>query len=148
MAVRIDHFNIRVKDPSQSVAFYRLLELDIVGGLAIAPGYYLVYMGVPGDNRCTIELAVKEDAGEDYDRTPGTGHLALAVGDLDALLKSLSQNGIEPVVAPFNPVPDRDIRICFVEDPDGVKVELIEGDYPTPRDPVPVSAEIGPEVVK
>jgi len=53
------------------------------------------------------------------------------------LLEVLAAAGIEPEKPPFNPAPGRDLRVCFVKDPDGNRVELIEGDFPTPLDAPP-----------
>jgi lactoylglutathione lyase len=137
MAVRFAHANIRVADPAASVAFYRHLGLDVTGCLDIKPGYTLLYLSAPHEPDITVELAVNTTAGPDYDRSPGSGHIALAVGELDALLERLSSAGISPQSPPFHPVEGKDLRICFVKDPDGTLVELIEGSFPTPSDPIP-----------
>lgn len=137
MSVRIAHANIRVADPQASVRFYRALGLERTGCLQLAEGYYLLYLSAPGEPGVTLELAVNENADEDYSRDPGSGHLALAVGDLDGLVAGLDAAGIEPEAAPFHPVDRPEIRVCFVIDPDGTRVELIEGEFPTPSDPLP-----------
>ena len=109
----------------------------MTGCLDISPGYALLYLSAPDAPDVTLELAVNQNADEAYDRAAGSGHIALAVGDLDALIAELEQAGIVPAVAPFHPVEGRDLRVCFVTDPDGTKVELIEGSFPTPTDAVP-----------
>jgi lactoylglutathione lyase len=47
------------------------------------------------------------------------------VGDLDATLAALAGKGIEPERPPYT-VRAGGSRICFVRDPDGYRVELIE----------------------
>jgi lactoylglutathione lyase len=49
----------------------------------------------------------------------------------------LSQIGVEPEKPPFAPGGRPEIgRICFVQDPDGYRIELIDGgSFATPQDP-------------
>lgn len=135
-AVRIAHANIRAADPHASLAFYRHLGLELVGCLRLDP-MYLLYLAAPGDEQCTVELTIHPAADESYDRSPGSGHIALAVGDLDATLERLAAEGITPESPPYNAGGRDDVRICFVTDPDGVRVELVDGAFPTPQDPLP-----------
>ncbi len=137
MGVRLAHFNIRAKDAARSLAFYDKLGLKVVGCLNISPTFYLLYLGTDDEPNVTIELTINEQAPADYDRTPGSGHVALGVGDLDALLARLADSGIVPEAPPFNPGGRKELRVCFVTDPDGVRVELAEGSFPTPTDPPP-----------
>jgi lactoylglutathione lyase len=134
LAPRIAHANVQVSDPVASLAFYRALGLKLVGCLRLDP-VVLLYVAAPDDpDGPTIELAVNPELSS---RTPGSGHLALAVGDLDAIVAGLAEEGIAPEREPFHPGGRDDLRVCFVVDPDGVRVELIEGIFPTPSDPVP-----------
>jgi lactoylglutathione lyase len=61
--------------------------------------------------------------------------MALSVDDLDGLLARLSEHGIEPERPPYAPGGSEEFRICFVTDPDGYRIELIDGTFPTPQDP-------------
>lgn len=135
MPVRIAHANLQVSDARASLTFYRQLGLEQVGCLRVDP-VVLYYVAAPESPDLTLELADNPTLAS---RNPGSGHVALAVGDLDALLGELAQAGIEPEKPPFNPVAGRDLRVCFVQDPDGHRVELIEGGFPTPRDAPPSS---------
>ena len=137
--MRFAHTNIRVKDPAASLSFYRALGFDLVGCLTMSEQYYLLYLGTKDDDQTTIELTVNETGGTDYDRSPGSGHFALAVGDLDMLLQSLARSGIAPEQQPFHPGDRPDLRICFVADPDGHRIELVEGTFPTPQDDLPAA---------
>lgn len=137
MAVRLAHANLRVKDPAASVRFYRALGLYVQGALVISDQYYLLYLAADRDDQTTLELTINETGGPDYDRSPGSGHFAIAVGDLDARVTLLRQNGIDPDQEPFHPGDRPDLRVCFVTDPDGHKIEVIEGTFPTPRDALP-----------
>lgn len=108
-----------------SLAFYRSLGLELQGRLRLDP-LVLYYLGT-GDG-AFIELADNPNVVE---RVPGTGHVALTVGDLDALLERAD---VEPETPPFHPGGRADLRVCFLRDPDGTRVELIEGDFPLPQD--------------
>jgi lactoylglutathione lyase len=49
----------------------------------------------------------------------------VTVDDLDATLAALAERGIEPERPPYT-VREGGSRLCFVRDPDGYRVELIE----------------------
>jgi lactoylglutathione lyase len=57
----------------------------------------------------------------------GTGynHIAVTADDLDGALSQLSGQGIEPERAPYT-VREGGNRLCFVRDPDGYRIEMIE----------------------
>lgn len=133
MSRRIAHANLQVSDVQASLTFYRHLGLELLGCLRVDP-VVLYYVGYPAEPDLVFELA---DNPALDNRSPGSGHIALAVGDLDELLAELRELGIEPEKPPFNPIAGRDPRVCFVQDPDGHRVELIEGRFPTPHDPLP-----------
>ena len=80
---------------------------------------------------------MNEDREEPYEPGSGFGHIALSVGGLDGLLERLAEHGIEPEKPPYQPGGRTELRICFVEDPDGYRIELIDGDFATPQDAEP-----------
>jgi lactoylglutathione lyase len=133
--MRFVHTNVRVRDIDASLRFYEALGFEPRGRLQF-DGAYNVYLGLPGDGD-TLELTVNEGREEPYDLGSGYGHVALAVADLDALLERLAAEGIEPEKPPYAPGGREEFRICFVADPDGYRVELIDGDFRTPQDPDP-----------
>ena len=53
------------------------------------------------------------------------GHIAISAHDLDATLEALAEHGIEPERPPYT-IREGGNRICFVRDPDGYRVELVE----------------------
>ncbi len=135
MIATLSHVNIRVANPVPSVEFYRAVGLDVVGSAVLSAGYYLIYLGSPVRDDITVELVINESAGEDYDRSPGAGHIGLVVEDLDAALARLEEIGIRPETPPAHPAGREDLpRIAFVRDPDEVRVELIDRLFPTPQD--------------
>jgi lactoylglutathione lyase len=136
MGARYVHTCVRVKDIDVSTAFYERLGFEPRGALNFESAYN-VYMGLPDDGD-VLELTVNVGREEPYDLGEGYNHMALVVDDLDGLLAALSEAGIEPEKAPYG-VGGTDsrseYRICFVADPDGYRIELIDKAFPTPQDP-------------
>jgi lactoylglutathione lyase len=121
------HTMYRITDPDKSRSFYEALglefrrDMDIVrGGEKEATNYFF---GVPGQDE-ELELTFNHD-GRTYELGTGFGHIALAVDDLDGTLSQLQGQGIMPEREPYR-VREGGSRICFVQDPDGYRVELIE----------------------
>ena len=121
------HTMYRITDPERSRAFYEALglefrrDMDIVRGDEKEATNY--FFGVPGQDE-ELELTFNHD-GRTYDVGTGYGHIALAVDDMDDALSQLKQQGIEPEREPYR-VREGGSRICFVQDPDGYRVELID----------------------
>lgn len=127
------HTNVRVRDIDASLRFYEALGFERRGRLQFDSAYN-IYLGLPGDGD-TLELTVNAGREEPYDLGDGYGHIALAVDDLDALLERLAAEGIEPEKPPYAPGGRGEFRIAFVADPDGYRIELIDGEFDTPQDP-------------
>jgi len=121
------HTMVRITDPERSRSFYEALgfrferEMDIVrGGEKEATNYFF---GI-GEQDAVLELTYNHD-GRTYDLGSGYGHIALAVDDLEQSLGSLQQQGIEPEREPYR-VREGGSLLCFVRDPDGYRIELID----------------------
>ena len=128
------HTCVRVVDPEASVRFYELLGFERRGQLNFDAAYN-VYMGLPGGGD-TLELTVNVGREVPYDLGDGYNHVAMTHPDLDALLAALSGIGVEPEKPPFHPGGRDELpRIVFVADPDGYRIEVIEGEhFDTPQD--------------
>jgi lactoylglutathione lyase len=133
MSARYVHTCIRVRDIDAATEFYGRLGFEHRGQLNFESAYN-VYMGLPGDGD-VLELTVNVGREESYDLGEGYNHMALVVDDLDGLLAGLAEAGIEPEKAPYAPGGREEYRICFVADPDGYRIELIDHAFPTPQDP-------------
>jgi lactoylglutathione lyase len=131
--VQFKHTNVRVRDIDASLRFYQALGFEKRGRLQFE-GAYNVYMGLPGDGD-TLELTVNESRDEPYDLGDGYGHVAISVEDLDGVLRVLAEAGFGPEKPPYHPGGREEYLICFVQDPDGYRIELIDGDFVTPQDP-------------
>ena len=121
------HTMVRITDPGRSRAFYEALgftfdrELDIVrNGEKEATNYFFSM----GGHDSVLELTYNHD-GRTYDLGTGYGHIAIGVDDLGGTLGRLAEQGIEPEREPYR-VREGGSRLCFVQDPDGYRVELIE----------------------
>jgi lactoylglutathione lyase len=84
-----------------------------------------VFMGLPGDDD---RLELTHNFGVDsYELGTGYNHIAITAPDLDATLENLKEQGIEPEKPPYT-VREGGSRICFVRDPDGYRIEIIESE--------------------
>jgi lactoylglutathione lyase len=117
----------RITDPERSRVFYETLgfefsrEMDIVrDGQKEATNYFFA---MPGQEE-ELELTFNHD-GRAYDMGSAYGHIAISVDDMDATLAGLAEHGIEPERAPYR-VREGGSLLCFVRDPDGYRIELIE----------------------
>jgi lactoylglutathione lyase len=136
--MRLHHTNIRVADPAPAVKFYRALGFQLYGCMRLGK-LYTLYLALPGDSY-GLELTVNETADASWSREMGAGHIAIVVEDLDAVLARLATKGIAPVIAPHGPAGRGDVRVCFLQDPSGYKVELIDqGEFIPPRETLPDS---------
>jgi lactoylglutathione lyase len=134
MATQLVHTCVRVLDPEASVRFYRALGFEERGRLNFESAYN-VYLGLPGGGD-TLELTVNVGRTEPYDLGDGYNHVAVTVEDIDAALASLAEIGVTPEKPPYRPGGRDELpRIAFVSDPDGYRIELIDGGrFDTPQD--------------
>ena len=134
MATQLVHTCVRVIDPDASAAFYRVLGFEERGRLNFESAYN-VYLGLPGDGD-RLELTVNVDREEPYGLGEGYNHVAVTVEDVDGVLARLADIGVAPEKPPYRPGDRDDLpRIAFVADPDGYRVELIDGGaFATPQD--------------
>jgi lactoylglutathione lyase len=121
------HTMVRITDPEKSRAFYEALgfrferDMDIVrNGELEATNYFY---GI-GDAESVLELTYNHD-GRTYELGTGYGHIAVSVDDLAASLEELKEQGIEAEREPYR-VREGGSLICFVQDPDGYRIELID----------------------
>ncbi len=121
------HTMYRITDPERSRAFYEALGMEFRRELPIVrDGHHEAtnyFMGFPGQDE-ELELTWNTD-GRTYELGTGYGHVAIGVDDLDETLARLAEQGIEPEREPYR-VREGGSRLCFVRDPDGYRIELIE----------------------
>jgi lactoylglutathione lyase len=121
------HTMLRITDPENTRRFYEALglefrrDMDIVrDGEVEATNYFF---GVAGQDE-ELEFTYNHDS-RSYELGTAYGHVAFAVDDLDQTLARLAEQGIEPEREPYR-VREGGSLICFVQDPDGYRIELID----------------------
>jgi lactoylglutathione lyase len=117
------HTCYRIGDIDRSVAFYEALGFEEVGRMPIRDEAINVFMGLPGDGP-RLELTYNFGV-DSYELGTGYNHIAVSATDLDATLDRLREQGIEAEKPPYT-VSENGPRLCFVRDPDGYRIELIE----------------------
>jgi lactoylglutathione lyase len=117
------HTCYRIGEIDRSVAFYEALGMQEVGRVPIRDEAINVFMGFPDDG-ARLELTYNHGV-DSYELGTGYNHVAITVDDLDEVLPELAEQGIEPEKPPYT-VREGGSRLCFVRDPDGYRVELIE----------------------
>ena len=127
MTSRYLHTMLRVTDPEKSRAFYEALGMEFRRESPIVRNgeleATLYFYGYPGQDE-ELELTFNHD-GSTYELGTAYGHIAIGVDDLNATLSALQGQGIEPERAPYQ-VREGGSYLCFVQDPDGYRIELID----------------------
>jgi lactoylglutathione lyase len=124
---RFLHTMYRITDPAKSRSFYEALgmefrrESEIVRNNELEATLY--FFAFPGQDE-ELELTFNHD-GRSYDLGTGYGHVAIDVDDLDVALDELAAQGIQPEREPYR-VREGGSRICFIRDPDGYRIEVID----------------------
>jgi lactoylglutathione lyase len=120
------HTCYRITDIDRSVAFYNALGFREVGRLPIRDEAINVFMNQSGDGDSPrLELTFNIGHTDPYEIGTGYGHIAITADDLDGTLAKLREQGIEPEREPYS-VREGGNRLCFVRDPDGYRIEIIE----------------------
>ena len=111
------HTCYRIGDIDRSVAFYEALGFEEVGRMPIRDEAINVFMGLPGDGP-RLELTYNHGV-DGYELGAGYNHIAITAEDLDGTLARLAEQ-------PPYTIREGGSRLCFVRDPDGYRIELIE----------------------
>jgi lactoylglutathione lyase len=117
------HTCYRIGDIDRSVAFYEALGFEEMRRMPIRDEAINVFMGLPDDG-ARLELTYNHGV-DSYELGTGYNHIAITAPDLDDTLAKLGEQGIEPEKPPYR-VREGANRICFVRDPDGYRIEIIE----------------------
>ena len=121
------HTMYRITDPQRSRAFYELLGFEFRKEMPIERNGELeatnYFFRMPGQEE-ELELTFNHD-GRTYEMGTAYGHIAISVDDLESTLAGLAKQGVEPEKPPYR-VREGGSLLCFVRDPDGYRIELIE----------------------
>ena len=116
MAFKLNHVHLKTQNPDQTAKFY----VDNLGAEMVAQlgngGYRLNLHGVTLN---VTNFAENQKRQQVY----GMEHFALNTDDMDGALAKLKANGAKVLE---EMVSGNGRRICFLEGPDGVQLEIIE----------------------
>jgi lactoylglutathione lyase len=119
------HTCYRITDIDRSVAFYNALGFQEIGRIPIREEAINVFMGLPEDGpEPRLELTYNFGV-DSYELGTAYGHIAITTADIDGALERLAEQGIEPEKPPYT-IREGGNRVCFVRDPDGYRIEIIE----------------------
>jgi catechol 2,3-dioxygenase-like lactoylglutathione lyase family enzyme len=110
-AIGFDNVHIRVSDPGKAVQWY----IKYFGGTSPNPGQ--VYIG-------KVLIQVVKTTSPQPSAGSVIDHFGLSFTDLDAKMTELSDSGAK-VISPAQDDPGM-FRFAFIEDPWGVKIELVQ----------------------
>jgi lactoylglutathione lyase len=120
------HTCYRILDIDRSVKFYEALGFEELRRAPIRDEAVNVFMGLPDDgSEPRLELTHNFGVTEPYEIGTGYGHIAISTHDLDGTLERLAQQEIEPERPPYT-IREGGNRLCFVRDPDGYRIEILE----------------------
>jgi lactoylglutathione lyase len=126
--MRILHTMIRVGDLDESLRFYtEALGMKLIRKKDYEGGRFtLAFVGYDDEDKsAVIELTHNWDT-HAYDVGTGFGHVAIGTDDIKATVEKVRAMGGKVTREP-GPMKHGTTVIAFVEDPNGYKVELIEG---------------------
>lgn len=112
---------LHVNDMEASLHFYHDL-LDLPVASRFTSGEFIEIAMLGSDNLPKVELlSNKYDKGEKH----GDGiSIGFQVASLDEAVTHLKNNAVLVTKGPFAPTPK--MRFCYVNDPDGFEVQLVE----------------------
>ena len=116
MSLKLNHVHLKTTNPQQTAKFY----VDTLGATMVSEigtrGYRLNLHGLTLNVTTFVEDQTRQQA---Y----GMEHFALDTDDLDGTVTKLKANGAKVLE---EMVSSSGRRICFLEGPDGVQLEIIE----------------------
>ncbi len=119
------HTAYRVQNLHRSVDFYEKVGFREIGRVTLGDGPILVMLNLPGDGEVvTLELVYDQNV-DSFELGTGFSHIVVQVDNLDSTLADLAAKGLgfdEPQL----PAGEEGPRTCFVWDPDGYRIELVE----------------------
>ncbi len=125
LGMALIHTCYRITNIDRSVKFYNALGFEEVGRIPIGDEATNVFMNQPGDGESPrLELTYNHGV-DSYEQGTAYGHIAITASDLDQTLAQLDEQGIQPEKPPYT-IREGGSRLCFVRDPDGYRIELIE----------------------
>jgi lactoylglutathione lyase len=126
--MRILHTMIRVGDLERSIKFYtEVLGMRLLRRTDYPEGRFTnAFVGYEDESRAAVvELTHNWDT-KSYDPGTGFGHIAVSVDDAYRACEEVKKRGGK-VTREAGPMKHGKTVIAFVEDPDGYKLEFVQG---------------------
>jgi lactoylglutathione lyase len=126
--MRILHTMIRVGDLERSIKFYtEVLGMKLLRRTDYPEGRFTnAFVGYEDESRAAVvELTHNWDT-KSYDPGTGFGHIAVSVDDAYRACEEVKKRGGK-VTREAGPMKHGKTVIAFVEDPDGYKLEFVQG---------------------
>ncbi|TDX02810.1 VOC family protein [Kribbella sp. VKM Ac-2566] len=127
-------FALRVTDLERSLAFYDGVGYVKLATIPFEDGSSLVWLRLPDEPSVSLELVHRPADGPV--EVGGFAHFAIEVESLADTLTRLTAAGLHPGAAELPGGPDGP-KTCWLLDPDGYRIELVEwppGGAPMPED--------------
>lgn len=140
----VHHVELGARSLERSRDFYTgLLGLPEVPAPVASADRPTAWFAAEGALLRVVELGDAATTGEwaDDDLQAGMRHVGLKIGDVDAGMRRLEAAGVEVLSAPADVLGG--VRIAFFLDPDGSRLEYVQGslDYQAVRSPALAAAE-------
>ena len=126
--MKLLHTMLRVGELERSISFYT----NVLGMTLLRrtdrpeQKYSLAFVGYgPEDSTAVLELTYNYGV-QSYDMGGAFGHIAIEVPDVSKACETVKAKG-GTVTREAGPVKGGNTVIAFVQDPDGYKIELIQG---------------------
>ena len=126
--MRMLHTMLRVGNLEKSLDFYcSVLGMKLLRKKDYPSGKFtLAFVGYGEESDNTVIELTHNWETESYDLGDGYGHIALGVDDIYSTCTAIREQGGQVTREP-GPMKHGTTVIAFVTDPDGYKIELIEG---------------------
>ena len=118
------HIALRVSNPSRSLEFYQALGFTKKRELLLEKFASKLFFLEYKNSQLELELVHNYQNNKPIPLESGFLHIGLEVDNLEQFLDKLNPLGIIPCSPPAK-TPDG-MKICFLTDPDGYQIELIE----------------------
>lgn len=130
MKLSFDHVTLTVSDLERSIEFYRdTLGLKVLGKIEQPDaGLTIVYFEAGEGVLELFYFSDEEDSdlNEREDTDIGLQHIGFGVSNVDEVADKLRRNDVEFTLEPMDA--GGGVRIAFFKDPDGILLELVEGE--------------------
>ncbi len=128
MMKRILHTMLRVGDLQESIKFYtEILGMNLLRTFdRPEEKFTLAFLGYQDESKTAVIELTYNYGVDNYNLGEGYGHIAISVEDCYQACDEINTKG-GTITRPAGVLKGSNEIIAFVEDPDGYKIELIQG---------------------